>query len=110
MNDNVYYPDVWVVVEFAGTAVPKTYQRVLAGWYGGYAGGDSWKLSSGVTEIIDRGSCWEIHNHSGSVYVCYKNSERFSMLTGCIFSDMSQSNSENIAVKQVKLGGEDESP
>ena len=103
-----YTPDVWVVLEFFGTAVPKTYQRVLAGWYGGFVGSDSWKLSSGVTEILDRGKCWEIHNRSGSVYVCYKSCERFSGLTANIFSHMCESNGEDITVKQVKLGVGDE--
>ena len=106
---STYHPDVWVILEFAGTAVPDTYQRILAGWYGGFGGSDSWKLSSGVKEIIDKGYHWEIPNHSGSVYICNKNCERFSGLTGNIFNHMCQSNGEDITVKQIKFGGGDES-
>ena len=63
------------------------YYRVLAGWYGGYAGSDSWKISSGINEAIDKGSHWEMPQSSGSVYRCYKESERYSMLSQMIFQN-----------------------
>lgn len=101
---STYQPDVWVIIEFSGTAVPETYQRILAGWYGGFTGGDSWKMSSGVEQIIDKGDYWEIPNHSGSVYICHKGCERFSLMTGGIFARMCENNGEYITVKQVELG------
>lgn len=101
-----YTPDCWVIVEFSGTKVPKTYHRVLAGWYGGYAGSDSWKLSSGFDDfkdMIDRGDHWEIHNTSGSVYICYKQCERFSNLTASIFASYASDNTEEVAMTNISF-------
>lgn len=64
-------PARWVVVEFQELE-KEPIQKVLAGWYGGYCGSDSWKLSSGITEIMEYSDYFEFHNISGSVYQCYK--------------------------------------
>ena len=99
-----YTPDCWVIVEFSGTKVPKTYRRILAGWHGGYAGSNSWKLSSGIEDMIDRGTHWEIPNHSGSVYYCYKAAERFSMMTGSIYASYAKENCEEFSMKHIPIG------
>jgi hypothetical protein len=85
MNNSVYYPDVWRLIEVQAPNA-KAYQKILAGWYGGYAGSDSWQISSGVVDIIDKGDYWEVTNESGSVYNCGKTVERFSGYTQSIFS------------------------
>ncbi|MGZ0080029.1 hypothetical protein [Methylomonas sp. YC3] len=64
-------PDRWVVVEFRELE-NEPVRKVLAGWYGGYGGSDSWKLSSGITEIKEHADCYEFSNVSGSVYRCNK--------------------------------------
>jgi len=79
MNRNIYTPDRWVMVEFSHEN--HTIQKILAGWYGGFAGADSWKLSSGVVDTADLGDAFEFSNHSGSIYRCGKNSQGFSLLT-----------------------------
>lgn len=78
-----YTPDVWIIVKIHS---PKhgTHHRVLAGWYGGYAGSDSWKMNSGITEIKDFGDRYEFAGESGSVYICYKTAERTSGYTRSI--------------------------
>lgn len=101
-----YTPDHWVIVEFSGTKVPQTYRRVLAGWYGGFVSGDSWKMSSGVEDMIDRGTYWEIPNHSGSVYICHKNNEGFSGYLFNIFSSYASDNSEEITMTRIVIGEE----
>ena len=65
-----YIPDKWVVIEIAmeGTTV----QRILSSWYGGWAGSDSWRLSSGITEVEELEDSYIIKNESGSVYTCFK--------------------------------------
>jgi hypothetical protein len=79
-----YYPDRWVVVEIDyGTEVIK---KVLASWYGGFAGSDSWKLSSGITETIEHDDYYEFHNYSGSVYKCNKRSNGMSGYTRGIYT------------------------
>jgi hypothetical protein len=67
---------------------------VLAGWYGGFAGSDSWKLSSGVEEVIDKDTNYEIVNASGSVYRCYQNCERLTGYTASIFASFEKDISE----------------
>ena len=48
-------------------------QRILSSWYGGWAGSDSWRLSSGITGVEELEDSYIIENDSGSVYTCLKN-------------------------------------
>jgi hypothetical protein len=68
-----YTPDRWKVLRFDynGTVIDK----VFAGWGGSYTHGASWKLSSGITETKEFEDRYEFLNHSGSTYICRKNSE-----------------------------------
>ena len=52
--------------------------KVFGNWYGGYLGSDEWRISSGVTKVVEHDKHYEVHNHSGSVYTCYKNSKGMS--------------------------------
>ena len=65
-----YTPDKWVVIEVEYEGV-KT-QKILSSWYGGWAGSDSWRLSSGITEVEELEDSYIIKNESGSVYTCFK--------------------------------------
>jgi hypothetical protein len=99
-----YAPDVWVIVEIAGNKVKNSpYHRVLAGWYGGYAGSDSWKMNSGITQIVDKGNWYEIHGDSGSIYNCGKSAERMSSYTASIFQGYAADNCDDIALKIVDI-------
>ena len=66
-----YTPDRWVVVEIDYEGI-KT-QRILSSWYGGWAGSDSWRLSSGITGVEELEDSYIIENDSGSVYTCLMN-------------------------------------
>lgn len=96
-----YEPDVWVVVEIDGNKVENRYYRVLAGWYGGFANGDSWKMSSGITKIVEQDTYWEIHNTSGSVYQCHKNNEGFSGYTKRVLDNYQLENSDDLRLNHV---------
>jgi hypothetical protein len=96
-------PDVWVIVELSGSKVEDRYHRVLAGWYGGFAGGDSWRMSSGVTRIVDKDTYWEIHNDSGSIYNCHKEIERFSGYTQNVYQSYYGKNTDEISINHVTL-------
>jgi hypothetical protein len=65
-------PDRWVVLEFRELE-NEPVRKVLAGWYGGYGGSDSWKLSSGITEIKETDDYFDFHNVSRSIYRCHKS-------------------------------------
>lgn len=67
-----YVPDKWVVVEIDQGDGTK-HQRVLAGWYGGYLGGDSWKMNSGIQYYTLADEIFDFHGASGSVYRCHIN-------------------------------------
>lgn len=100
---STYTPDVWVIVEIKGSQVETTYHRILAGWYGGFARGDSWKMSSGITRIVEHDTYWEIHNSSGSIYDCHKNNERHSGYTRGIYESYAKDNNDKIGLTQVSL-------
>lgn len=94
---STYTPDCWVVIRLRtqSTAIDK----VLAGWYGGYANGDSWKLSSGIEHTEEFDDRYEFTNASGSLYVCYKQRERMSGYTSGVYSnfdaDIAKHNAEH---------------
>jgi microcystin-dependent protein len=78
-----YTPDLWVIVEMV--TEKNTIYKVLGSWYGGYLGSDSWRLSSGVTKVIEHDNHYEVHNHSGSIYTCHKGVEGISTYTTSIY-------------------------
>jgi hypothetical protein len=88
-----YIPDAWVILRIK-TSDGEKIDKVLAGWYGGFAGKDHWKLNSGITKIeVETGSVespdvYHIHGYSGSVYVCHELEERLTGLTGSVFQNL----------------------
>lgn len=91
-----YTPDAWVIVEV--NSKYGKHRKVLGSWYGGYLGPDSYRFSSGITKIIDRGGHYEIKNESGSVYKCYKNAEGMSAFTSDVYTNYKKN------LKNQKLG------
>jgi hypothetical protein len=90
-----YTPDLWEVVRVKVN--DDQIDKVIGSWYGGYGGSDRWRFSSGITKIVENDTHYEVHNESGSVYICYKNRKGMSGFTAREF--------ENI-IKQLKqLGG-----
>lgn len=69
-----YSPDRWIIVEMEQKDGEGPICKVFGNWYGGYLGSDSWKLSSGICKVVEHDEHYEIHNVSGSIYTCYKNS------------------------------------
>lgn len=62
-------PDNWVIIHIKGD---DPHYRVLAGWSGGYTQGDSWKLNSGITKVIEEDDYYLFIGSSGSTYACHK--------------------------------------
>lgn len=83
----VYTPDIWVVIEFLkdGELVNES---VLGGWYGGFAGGNSWKLSSMIVDTKEFDTHYEFTTHTGSKYQCFKACTGMSMYTKGIFDEL----------------------
>lgn len=89
-----YTPDRWVVVEI-NSAKHGRIRKVLASWYGGYAGSDSWRMNSGIEKVIDQGDYYDVVGSSGSVYKCYKGAEGMSGYTSDVFETYKRQLEEN---------------
>jgi hypothetical protein len=71
---NEYTPDRWLAVQITLDDGASLF-KILGSWYGGYLGSDSWRISSGATDVKEKEDYYEVTNFSGSVYRCYKRSE-----------------------------------
>ena len=97
MND--YVPDRWVILEI--DVSNSNSRKILSGWYGGYTQGDSWRLSSGIVDVKEYKSYYEVINHSGSIYTLYKNSEGMSSYMQDIYNSWIKQ--DEIKLKIVSL-------
>jgi hypothetical protein len=100
-----YIPDTWIVLEFNSSQLDKPVQKVFAGWYGGFAGGDSWQLNSGiVTTTKDEFGVYEFTGNSGSVYRCHENNYHMSGLQHNVLDRWQKSaKAEQITIKILSL-------
>jgi hypothetical protein len=77
---STYYPDSWVPILITSKEHGPVY-KILAGWYGGFADANSWKLSSGVESIqIDAAGILTMPQTSGSIYVCGQQTHMSSLM------------------------------
>lgn len=86
-----YNPDAWVIVRITNNATRAVWHRVLAGWYGGYAKSNSWRMNSGITRIEkskENPDVYRVLGASGSSYNCHKNAEKTTMLTASILDQL----------------------
>lgn len=63
-------PDNWIVVRIE--SMGQVFHKVFATWSGGYLGGDSWKLNSGIAGVEKDDNYYYFIGASGSVYKCGK--------------------------------------
>ena len=61
-------PDKWVILK-----INNNLYKILASWYGGYLGRDSWQMNSGIVSLDATTKAFNFHGSSGSCYHCYKN-------------------------------------
>ena len=88
-----YYPDKWKVIKLESDI--GFHHRVFACWYGGYAGSDSWKLNSGITEVKVNGDMFEFYGSSGSMYSCHKDCYGSNMYGEGVLQSLITSAAEN---------------
>lgn len=84
----MYEPHKWVLVKI------DEYYKVLGAWYGGYLGGNSWRLNSGVVKAEQDENYWYFHGHSGSIYKCHKDSYGVTSASGPILTRMIENGKE----------------
>ena len=82
----IYTPDAWVLVEIKSQEFGDS-KKIFAGWYGGYCGSDSWKLSSGNLEMFEDGEFLVFPQESGSTYRCHKGCQRMTGYMSQVWSN-----------------------
>lgn len=84
---STYTPDKFVLIDYGTDYPPKERYAVLAGFYGGFAGSNSWKRSSPIAcvEVVDDKEIVAT-TYSGSKYVLYKTCVGTTMLTQSLLS------------------------
>lgn len=82
---SLYIPDKWVMLKIESPE-HGAYYKVLASWYGGFGGSDSWKLSSSTIKVDENDSIFEFHQATGSIYQCHKSGYGMSMYTQGVLS------------------------
>lgn len=94
----IYIPYKWVVLEFNNNG--EVIRKVFAGWHGGFADGDSWRMNSGITEVIETDDMYIFKGYSGSEYHCLKTSHGMSSYMNSIFTSFER----QIAEREVSDG------
>ncbi len=64
------YPDKWAIVKITKDDAPVLY-KVLAGYYGGYLGSNSWRMNSGIVSVDYEADYYHFNGESGSCYKCH---------------------------------------
>ena len=83
---STYTPDKFVLIDYGSTYPPKERYAILAGFYGGFAGSNSWKRSSPVVSVVVDDKQIIATTYSGSKYILYKGCVGVTMLTQSLLS------------------------
>jgi hypothetical protein len=89
-EDNIT-PDAWVIIEIK-TPQGIQFQKILAGWSGGYLYGDSWRMSSPVKELnikINQ-DFFTVETESGSTYTLWKSRQGLRMSIAGIYKELQE--------------------
>lgn len=88
-----YTPDRWVVIKI--TRAEDIMYRVFACWHGGYLGGDSWKLNSGITSVVRENDFYIFSGASGSTYTCHREQYGTNMYGHGVLSNIQEQAAEH---------------
>jgi hypothetical protein len=95
-----YFADRWVVLEIdSGKSVIR---KLFAGFYGGYSGGDSWQINSGITAVRIKDGIYQFEGLSGSIYNCTKNGHGMSGLQQNILAGW-RATLPDVKIKEIDL-------
>jgi len=85
---NEHNPDNWVVLKIKEGKGTFPFYKVLAGWSGGYLGGDRWRMNSGITSVEKQEYTYGFYGWSGSVYWCHQGAYGLKMSTAGVYKDL----------------------
>jgi hypothetical protein len=88
-----YWPDNWVIIKLKGD---DPHYRVLAGWSGGYATGDSWRMNSGITAVEEDEHHFYFYGSSGSCYQCHKESYGLRMNNAYVWNALQEKHGDKV--------------
>lgn len=80
----IYHPDAWVILKITPRNDEAVF-KILGGWYGGFASGDSWKLNSGIKSFVIEADHVDFIGFSDSIYRCHLKAEGFTRYTAQIY-------------------------
>jgi hypothetical protein len=83
-----YTPDAWVILRIETDG--EILHKVMGGWYGGFAGADSWRVNSGIERVEPVGQGYRIHGYSGSIYLVHEVSQRATMLMSGVIKSLQE--------------------
>jgi len=87
---NTCTPDKFVLIDYGSACPPEQRYAILAGFYGGFAGSNSWKRSSSIASVeVVNDKQLIVITYSGSKYVLYKACIGTTMLTQSLLSQAS---------------------
>lgn len=91
-----HFPDNWSVLHITVGSTP--HYRVIGGWSGGYATGDSWRMNSGIVSVKETDTHFIFYGSSGSEYHCHKNSCTIRMNTANIIEHYIKQHPDGVTV------------
>lgn len=83
-----YTPDLWSIIKIE--LPDEVIYKVFGSWYGGYARGDSWRLNSGIVDVIEYDDYYEFKGYSGSVYSCPKSAYGWHAYSAGVIKDFQE--------------------
>jgi hypothetical protein len=94
-------PDAWVIIEVNHEG--EQFQKILAGWSGGYAYGNSWRMSSPVKRIKMKVNqdFITVDTQSGSFYTLWKNRQGLRMSNAGIYNELKDRFGDSIEIVEL---------
>ena len=95
----IYQPNYWQIVRITSPE-SKVLHKVFATWTGGYTVGDSWRMNSGIEEVIYEEDYVTFKGYSGLLYKCLNKEHvyRTTAYTGGVLENM-RSKAEKVSAK-----------
>ena len=87
----MHTPDFWTILKI--TRFDEIHYRVFGCWSGGFIYGDSWRMNSGIADVIENEFYFDFVGRSGSIYRCHKNGYGVNMYgSGVLKNYLDQAN------------------
>ena len=94
-------PDCWVIIEVNHEG--EQFQKILAGWSGGYLDGDEWRMSSRIKEINIKVNqdFFTVDTESGSQYTLLKSPQGLRMSISGIYEQLKQKFGDSVEIVEL---------